>query len=340
MPSSTPPVTVTSVILTFRWNSSGHAPGAAQRGEELAREAEANGATLCAFGPFEMSFAFGEGDVLEAAQLAARVVQTGGELSRAGMAFGEIMSFLEGEGFVRLAVGAPIVIATALARFAQPGEVVVDAPLAKEALRFTGPARSITLGNKARATFLLDVAAPVGTPPEEIDQRLTPVDEPDRAPSIEVRDSDAPPGGRELLELAREALTKGGDRIGIGQAVAELNLTEDHADVVERLAGVLAMTRGAKEEGLRVLRRAAETEQREDKRGRAVLAYAIGVAAAGRYDDALLEALSALAIARARGDRSGEKACARFLAQLSFSTGQPEAASAWEHVAQAVEAVG
>lgn len=328
-----PPLVVPSVILTFRWNSSGLAPGAAERGEQLAAEAEALGATLCAFGPFEISFAFGESDLEEAATFASSCVKDKGELGRAGMAFGEIGSFLEGSGFVRLAYGAPIVLATALARFAQPGEVVVDATLAGGALRFTGPSRDVTLGGKPRPTFILDLEAPLRDAPEPDEIHV----DRDSAPAFEVRDSDTPPPQiQHLLDLANQALTRS-DNGGLDDALAQLNLADEHADAVERLAGVLAMGRGAKEEGLRVLRRAAASEQSDDKRTRAVLAYAIGVAAAGRQDDALLEGLSALAIARARNDKGAEKACARFLAQLSFGAGQVEAASAWEHIARSAE---
>jgi hypothetical protein len=66
---------------------------------------------------------------------------------------------------------------------------------------------------------------------------------------------------------------------------------------------------------------------------RARLAYAIAMASAARPETALLEALTALSLARASEDRPGEQASARFLAQLSFTTGHPEAARAWEHVA-------
>lgn len=339
MSSTTHATPVSSVILTFRWNTSGLAAGAAQRGQELAREAAAHGATLCAFGPFELTLAFGGGDAQDAASFAARVVAENGELGRAGMALGDISPFDDGDGFVRLAFGAPIVIATALARFAQIGEVVVDAPLSREGLRFTGAAREITLGGRSRSTFLLDIADPIGEATPVAVEATRPIAKETPDGTVKVRESDAPPAVRDLLGLAREALMRS-DRISIDAAVAQLNLTNEHADVVERLAGVLAMTRGAKEEGLRVLRKAAEGEEREDKRARAVLAYAIGVAAVGRQDDALLEALTALSIARARGDRSGEKACARFLAQLSFSNGHKDAASAWEHVARGAEPDG
>ncbi len=358
MPGSSPAITLTSTIVTFRWNSSGLAPGAAKRGEELALEAETLGATLCAFGPFEISFAFQESDLPDAAEFAARAVKQLGELGRAGMAVGEVTTFLDGDGFIQLAFGPPVVMATALARYAQPGEVLVDNALEGSGLRFAGDAREITLGGKPRRIFLLDPERP-SIEPEEIDPAATVVD---GAPAADLsmapgmvdesaladtvqaavanvtapRGSDLPAHAHALIGLAREALEQS-DQSGFTEAIARMNLADELTDVVERLAALFAARGGAKEEGLRRLRRAAETEERDDKRTRAVLAYAIGVAGAGRQDEALLEGLAALAIARSRGDKSGEKACTRFLSQLSYATGHPEAASAWEHVARAIE---
>lgn len=327
---SSPDSPINAAVLSLRLATSGLAPAAAKRLRDVAREAEALGATLCALGPFELCLAFP--DLEDAAAYAAQVVAARGELPRAGLSVGDLTPFFEAEGFVRLSFGAPIVVATALARLAQPGEIIVDAATAQGRLPTTGPERSVTLGGKPRAAHALDTSS-FGSTETTVDLEST-------GETIAAPPQEAEPGlGRELLELAREALTKTHE-VSLDRAIADLNLTEEHADVVERLAGVLAMTRGAKEEGLRVLRRAAESEHRADKRARSVLAYAIGVAGAGRHDDALLEALSALALARAQSDRSGEKACARFLAQLSFSAGQVEAASAWEHVAVAAEAAG
>jgi hypothetical protein len=70
------------------------------------------------------------------------------------------------------------------------------------------------------------------------------------------------------------------------------------------------------------------------QRCRAALAHGIGLAAAGRLAEAVLEALEGLARAREAQDRSGERACARFLSQLSNSAEQPAAAAAWLSVAE------
>ena len=71
-------------------------------------------------------------------------------------------------------------------------------------------------------------------------------------------------------------------------------------------------------------------------RCRAALAHGVGLAAAGRATDALLETLEGLARAREAEDARGEHACTRFLAQLTASAGDEEAAGVWSSLANRV----
>ena len=86
MPSilPTPPVSH-SVVLSFRWTSSGLSTSAKERARNLIQEAEALGAVLCAFGPFEVTFLFEESALDDAAYFAARGVAEK-EHNRAGLA--------------------------------------------------------------------------------------------------------------------------------------------------------------------------------------------------------------------------------------------------------------
>ncbi|XYH99017.1 hypothetical protein ACMHYB_04425 [Sorangium sp. So ce1128] len=136
-----------------------------------------------------------------------------------------------------------------------------------------------------------------------------------------------------LAELARQALVQG-DRRTLERLVGELRRTGEHADLVERMSGLVSLGRGAKDDALRRFRIAAEAEASPAQRARALLAYGVALAAAGRTEGALLEGLSALARAREAEDRRGEQACARFLAQLAAATGHEEAARAWTQVAR------
>ncbi len=313
-----------AVIVSFRWAAPPDQPvEAVKEADRLAQQGAALGARLCAFGGYEIALSFDPSDELLAIEFAARAVQQGGPVSKAGIAVGDIAELADGDGNVALAWGEPSVVAAALARVAKPGEVLLDGSVAYAtdgSLSVVPSGRELTFGGAPRASWALDVQATV--------QAQGPV----FADSVPPRQES---GSFEIIELAREALRRG-DANSLDAALKHLRVTGEHPEVVERLAGVLAMTRGAKEEGLRVLRRAAESEPREDRRARGVLAYAVGLAAAGRPEDALLEALSALSMTRQHSDHSGEVACSTFLSQLSEASGHAGAAAAWQHVAERV----
>ncbi|WP_438018033.1 hypothetical protein WMF18_02670 [Sorangium sp. So ce315] len=140
-----------------------------------------------------------------------------------------------------------------------------------------------------------------------------------------------------LAELARQALVQG-DLRSLERLVGELRRTGERDGLVERMSGLIALGRGAKDDALRRLRIAAEAEAEPAQRARALLAHGVALAAAGRAEGALLEALSALARAREADDRRGEQACARFLARLAAAAGHEDAARTWARVARAAGA--
>ncbi len=327
-----------ALVVSFRWSALQEPSKAVEHALAAVREAGEVGATLAAFGGFEVAFRFEPAEIEAAAFFARSIVQKIPALGRAGIASGALATFAPGEG-VALAWGEPVVVAAALARLAELGTVLIPADLAatyEDALSFAGPGRELAFGGRARPTLKLE--------PLSFEEDVEVPDNLTEATQIAAAGSYRPPprrrqtGSYDLLELARTALLRS-DLVPLDTAVSELNISTQDKEVVERLAGVLATTRGANEEGLRVLRRAVDLEQSDDRRARALLAYAIGVAAAGRHDESLLEALLALALTRRIGDSSGERACARFLGQLAFSNGHQDAASAWEHVAKRTTSV-
>lgn len=141
----------------------------------------------------------------------------------------------------------------------------------------------------------------------------------------------------DLAERAKRALVQG-DLATLEKLITDLRRSGDHAELVERMSGFVALGRGAKAEALRKLRAAADVDQPPVQRARALLAYGVALAATGEPEAALLEALDALSRAREVGDRLGEEACARFLARLSSAAGHPGAAAAWADVVKHVSA--
>ncbi len=302
-------------------------PGAfPHRAVRVGKQAEALGGKLCAFGPRTISFAFQSGDIEEAVALAARVVTREEPRWMAGLSEGHLIAIQEVSSFSQLSWGRPLAISVALAESAHPGEVLADPEMLSivDVVRSDG-SRWVSGGVQAVSAVSIDVRQPL------LRDAVDPFND---EPAEEISQSGAYVAleAAQAADLARQALIRG-DIEMLDLALAQLKPTGAHPALVERLAGLLALNRGAMHEGLRTLRQAAESESRPAVKTRARLAYAIAMASAARPETALLEALTALSLARASEDRPGEQASARFLAQLSFTTGHPEAARAWEHVA-------
>ncbi|NUO50331.1 MAG: hypothetical protein HOV80_15865 [Polyangiaceae bacterium] len=321
-----------AIVVCFRWGTETELSAAGQRTAlRLAQQAEALGALLCAYGSTEIAVAFVASDHDEALHFAARSLrklEPGGTI-RAGVGAGELTPLFEAGRFVSLSRGEAFDCAALLSRVAEPGQVLIDSELdgAKDgSLAAPETGKVLTVSGRGRRALALDVAHPfVRESVTLYEDTFTALEDTDEVPR-------SPTGAFQIVDLARDALVRG-DTAGLDMALKQLKLTGEHPDLAARLAGVLAMTRGAKEEGLRILRRAVEQEERDDRRARAELAYAVGLAAASRNEEALLAGLRALALTRMHDDRSGELACARFLAQLSRASGQEEPARVWESVA-------
>jgi hypothetical protein len=110
---------------------------------------------------------------------------------------------------------------------------------------------------------------------------------------------------------------------------------EQRPALAERLQAMAKLARGETGDAIRRLRHAAEDALRAGSRDqcRTLLALAVALGAAGRQEEALLEALSALARARELGDAKGERACLLFLSRLSATAGHHDVAEAWTMVA-------
>lgn len=120
--------------------------------------------------------------------------------------------------------------------------------------------------------------------------------------------------------------------------------------LVARLEAMASLAQGEVVHGLDALHAAAATaKQRGSKnQSRTALALAMGLSMAGKKQEALLQGLEALSLARARSDSRGALACSAFLAQLARGVGEHEAADAWlahsaelaQNVAQGAELAG
>lgn len=299
-----------------------------ERARALARRAEALGAELVAWGAITVAFAWDPELVEEAVALAVTAHEgaEGPEGAWAcGVAEGE-MERLENSGArAELAWGPPLVHASLLAREARPGQVLVDAKvgaLASGELRIRARVAARDLGVELAAAEL-DLERPWGRAEARASQRAGPIG----GPSGEEREAEAELEEPErfaqrMVELTRHALLSGNAR-SLERWSEGLKVTGEHDALAERMRALARVSRGQAAEALRSLYaiRRATAGQPRTIQCQASLALAFALLAAGLPDEALLEALDALAQARAGGDRKAAGACLAFLAKLYARVG-------------------
>ncbi len=135
----------------------------------------------------------------------------------------------------------------------------------------------------------------------------------------------------EAVAHAVSALREGDPR-SLDALVARFRAESKHTALADRLEAMATLARGHTGGALRLLRGAADRARNGGDRCRTALAHAVGLAAAGRSRDALVEALHGLARARETADRRGEHACIKFIGQLSDSAGHAHVGEAWRAV--------
>lgn len=124
---------------------------------------------------------------------------------------------------------------------------------------------------------------------------------------------------------------RSGDLAAMAELAKELRDAGEQRPLADRLQAMACLRRGDVTTALRLARGVKASAQGLDatERCRAALTLAVALGAAGRTADALLEALDALARAREARDARGERAVARFLAQLNEAAGHADLAREW-----------
>jgi hypothetical protein len=237
-----------------------------------------------------------------------------------GMAIGPLNASPSGHSW-----GRAVVVASALAGGAKPGEVLLDPniPDAKAGRLATLGRIPIRVGERhLSAVLLLPGACPAsgyraeGEAIPEPSQTLLGV------PST-------PPGGRQLSVF--DAL-RSGDPQTMMELSQRLRAENTQATAAERLEAMALLGQGRAEDGLVQLREAVRKSENQSllQQSQAQLALALGLFKTGSHAEAHQVALHALELARSSGDQRAHQASTYLLAQLAAHRGAHEEAQAWQ----------
>jgi len=334
------------IVICCRMSGAG-ARGYLVRARELMQRAEALGATLVSWAALSLAFAWDGDAIEEAIHLAITADEDTAEREETwacGIAQGEMEPLGTSGQRADLAWGEPLVIALALARIARGGEVLlhVSVKAALEGLLNTLEPRAASEAGIEVLGVPLDMANPWkrgkgGLVPPSRNMRadvpwvLPPVAPvPPRPPmdSEDIESTDEESLAARLTLLAKEALL-GGDAQSLERWSAGLKATGERDSLANRMHAMARLSRGKVGDALRTLKQARRDVDGGPtaKRCQAALAYGVGLSFAGRYDDALLEGLDALARAREGGDEKAARACLAFLAKLFVRVSRAEEAA-------------
>jgi hypothetical protein len=262
-----------------------------ERARALTRRAEALGAELVSWGAASVAFGWDPELVEETVSFVVGLHDDTGW--SCGVSEGEMEPLGEGASRATLAWGEPLLRAFSLARIAAPGEVLVDERVSAAEHLALGAVRIGSEAGQGVRGAVLDVQRP-----------WNPVVD---APPVSARSPQRV--AERTLELVRHAVRSRSGRDALAarmQAIARLS----RGEVADALASLQKV-------------RAASAGQPRVVQCQASLALAVALLAAGLPDEALLEALDALAHARAASDLRSTGACLAFLAKLFARVGRP-----------------
>jgi hypothetical protein len=322
------------------------------RARSLCARGEALGARMVAWSASGLALAWDGESIEEAILSATSVREEGVSPDRAwacGMAEGDLEPFAPDGQRMHLAAGPALTAATSLARVAKPGEVLVDGDLrALRAgqLKLLGVRAATDAGQRVRG-WRLDLEHPwkrgavegSAMSPDATDRFFASPVQPLPVPLERASGPDLDAGATQPLPALRFAPQESGTRPWGDESSVDVRELVDAAspstapsaplaDRVRRLA--LGEEGHAAADALPDLRRARAAAEAGPPAARcqASLALAMTLSLAQRPEDALLEALDALARAREADDAKAMAACTALLAKLYVAVGRAEEASA------------
>jgi hypothetical protein len=243
-----------------------------------------------------------------------------------GIGCGELTARDEG-----IVWGRALVVASALASSAKPGEILLDPQLpdVREARLATLGRIPVRVGERylGAALLLPGACPPTGFRSFEEENGLV----------RQTLSRSLPPPSFASRPSVFDALRSGDPDVMFDLARA-LRQEQPENQAAARLEAMALLAQGKADEGLEQLEHSAlaVSDAPALVRAQATLALAVGYARVGEGRQAALTALHALIDARQSGNSRAEQACAQLLAQLAANDGAHEAARAWQRRSTAV----
>lgn len=340
------------IVVAFRMPPAGIAPGPEgaylARARSLFSRGEALGGQLVAWSAALLAVAWDTESMEEAVLLTTSIREEALSHDRAwaaGLAEGELEPLAPDGARMHLAWGPALLTAASLARIARAGEVLVDGDvraLRAGQLALLGARAATDSGQRVRG-WKLDLAHPWRRGVEvDLPVAVVPAAPPSvRKPAPSISDVDA--------TLETPALDFTDDELSTAEVIEIVEATaasappppasEERRGSARLAERVRKLARGDEDtdaiEALAELRRARAHAEKGPPAARcqAALALAMTLAIAGRPEEALLEALDALARAREAKDAKAVGACMALLAKLYSGVGRGGEATALREAA-------
>ncbi|MEO8876302.1 MAG: hypothetical protein ABI461_12005 [Polyangiaceae bacterium] len=319
------------LVLVCRRRIDATVPEYIARARGIVVAAEMTGGKLGAWGSAFFALAWPIDGVVAALEIATALREEGTAWS-CGLAAGPV-ELLDGDAH-GLILGSALALAESLASAGKAGEAWAHASVLTlhGAKMRAGAPSALAWGGREIQAALLDLK-PAGSesvrkipsiPPMPLASSPAP-EMRYRSPStFDAEEVDPEALAARLAQLSRDALLDG-DAQSLERWSDGLKATGEKDALAERMRAMARLARGRVGDALRALREArkyAEEDGTVEARCQASLALGVGLAFAGRTDDALLEGMDALARAREAGDAQAEQACLAFLQRL-FSGRRP-----------------
>jgi hypothetical protein len=316
------------------------------RARSLCARGEALGGRLVAWSAALLAMAWDTDSIEESILLGASIREEALAPERAwaaGMAEGELEPLAPDGARMQLAWGEALLSAASLARIARPGELLVDGDvraLRAGQLSLIGVRTATDTGQRVRG-WRLDLEHPwkraaevavagadatdryIVLSPDEVELVAEPPGSTPEPPTVDFSADEL--SSSEVLEIVEASVDVDG---APPPPSSKARRGSPLADRVRRLANGDRSADAA--DALADLRRARARVEGGPAAARcqAALALAMTLAIAGRPEEALLEALDALARAREAQDRKALDACMALLAKLYAGAGRAEEAAA------------